>query len=203
MRPGRGMTGSGDASGSPVDPGSGGTPASGAASRPGRPAGQRESREARFERLYRESSGRVYGLCLRMCGDPALAEEIAQEAFVKAWEKLDTFRGEARITTWMHRLTVNVALNTLRGRKRRPATGEDPEVLERLGGGTEDGAPVDRIALERAVRQLPERARMVFALYDVEGYPQEEIAEMMGTSVGTVKSQLHRARQLLREELRA
>jgi RNA polymerase sigma factor (sigma-70 family) len=165
-------------------------------------AGSDEARRARFERLYDEMSGRVYGLCLRLTGDPALAEELAQEAFVRAWEKLGTFRGEARITTWMHRLTVNVVLNALRSRSRRRVRAEEPAALERLGGGTRDGSPVTRIALERAVARLPERARTVFVLYDVEGHPQEEVAEMMGTTVGTVKSQLHRARRLLREELR-
>jgi len=163
----------------------------------------RPDRRERFERLYAEASGRVYALCLRLTGWPDLAEELAQEAFVRAWEKLDTFRGEARITTWMHRLTVNVVHNALRRRSRWRDRPEEPETLEVLGGGVEPGSPVSRVALERAIAELPERARMVFVLYDVEGYPQEEIAEMMEITVGTVKSQLHRARRLLRGALSA
>jgi len=159
-------------------------------------------RRARFERLYNDNAGRVYALCLRLAGEPALAEELAQEAFVRAWEKLDTFRGESRFATWMHRLTVNVVYNAFRSRSRRPTRTEEPETLELLDGGVDASSPVLRIALDRAIGTLPDRARMVFVLYDVEGYPQEEIAEMMGTTVGTVKSQLHRARKLLREELR-
>jgi RNA polymerase sigma-70 factor (ECF subfamily) len=151
--------------------------------------------------MYRENAGRVYALCLRLAGEPALAEELAQEAFVRAWEKLDSFRGESRFATWMHRLTVNVVYNAFRSRSRRPSRSEEPGTLELLDGGEDPSPTVLRIALDRAIGTLPDRARMVFVLYDVEGYPQEEIAEMMGTTVGTVKSQLHRARKLLREEL--
>ncbi len=158
-------------------------------------------RRTRFERMYRENAGRVYALCLRLAGEPALAEELAQEAFVRAWEKLDSFRGESRFATWMHRLTVNVVYNAFRSRSRRPSRSEEPGTLELLDGGEDPSPTVLRIALDRAIGTLPDRARMVFVLYDVEGYPQEEIAEMMGTTVGTVKSQLHRARKLLREEL--
>jgi RNA polymerase sigma-70 factor (ECF subfamily) len=168
------------------------------------PAGRerhRTDRDARFESLYREAAERVYALCLRLTGEAELAEELAQEAFVRAWEKLDTFRGEARITTWMHRLTVNVVHNALRRRSRRPVRTVEPDVLEALGAGSRAASHVNRIALERAIAELPERARMVFVLYDIEGYPQEEIAEMMEITVGTVKSQLHRARRLLRGAL--
>ncbi|HKK27832.1 MAG TPA: sigma-70 family RNA polymerase sigma factor [Gemmatimonadota bacterium] len=180
---------------------SGPVPAGGTGPRLVRGDGERERRREAFERLYREASGRVYALCLRLTGRPELAEELAQEAFVRAWEKLDTFRGDARITTWMHRLTVNVVHDAMRRRSRRKDRPEEPEALERLGGEARAGSHVSRIALERAIAGLPDRARMVFVLFDVEGHPQEEIAEMMGITVGTVKSQLHRARRLLRGAL--
>ncbi len=151
-----------------------------------------------FESLYRSNVGRVYALCLRMSGDSERAERLTQDAFVTAWEKLSTFRGEAAFGSWLHRLTVNVVLQDRRSRLRRR------ERLERAATEAELPAtggigPGTRIDLERAIAGLPKRARLVFILHDVEGYRHEEIAEMLGTAVGTSKAQLHRARRLLRE----
>lgn len=153
-----------------------------------------------FERLYRDHVGRVFALALRMAGDRA-AEDLTQEVFIRAWEKLGTFRGDAQFGTWLHRLAVNLILSrreTMRKRDARHVASEG--VVERLRAPTRrsSGAALD---LEAAVQTLPDGARQVFVLYDVEGYGHEEIANRMGISVGTSKSQLHRARMLLRRHL--
>lgn len=155
-----------------------------------------------FESLYRAHIGRVYGLCLRMCGDPRQAEELAQDAFVRAWQKLDGFQGRSAFGTWMYRLTANVVLQhfrTTRRRSGREFSLEEAPGLEHPETGR--AAPGERLDLDRAVTQLPEGARIVFVLHDVEGYKHAEIAEMTGSAVGTCKAQLHRARRLLREML--
>jgi RNA polymerase sigma-70 factor, ECF subfamily len=156
--------------------------------------------ERAFDRLYEQHAGRVYGLCLRMSGDPAEAETLTQDVFVRVWTRLESFRGESAFGSWLYRLAVNVVLETRRSEARRAArdrlaAGPGPEPAARR-------APVDeRLDLERAIATLPRKARLVLLLHDVEGYPQAEIAEMTGIAVGTVKSQLHRARRLLRERL--
>lgn len=156
---------------------------------------------AAFEEIYRANVGRVYALCLRMTGDQSRAEELTQDAFVRAWEKLGTFRGESSITTWLHRLTVNLVRESWRSAERRENRKEN--AVEKLGLYEHEPRShyEDRMDLERAVARLPEKARMVFVLYDVEGFKHREVAEMMGTAVGTVKAQLHRARRLLRQEV--
>lgn len=150
-----------------------------------------------FERLYRSQVGRIYALAARMAGD-AQAEDLTQEIFIRAWERLATFRGQARFGTWLHRLAVNHVLTRMRSLKTwRARHVEGDEILEHLTAPRQ--APPGLAGdLEGAIRSLPERARAVFVLYDVEGYSHEEIARMMDTSVGTSKSQLHRARMLLR-----
>lgn len=154
-----------------------------------------------FEKLYQANSGRVYVLCLRMTGDPALAEELAQEAFVRAWQKLGSFRGASAFSTWMHRVTVNVVLghrrSTARRESRLQVVGED------FPGHTtaREAWPAEVIDLERAVASLPDGARTVFVLHDVEGYRHREISDLMGIAVGTSKAQLHRARKMLRKAL--
>ena len=153
-----------------------------------------------FESLYRAHVGRVFALCLRMSGDRERAEELTQDVFVRAWQKLDTFRGDAAFTTWLHRLTVNVVLQRQRTDKRRSARVEIRETLPEPAQRSSD-RPVDRVDLERAIATLPEGARAVFLLHDVHGYKHREIADMMGTAEGTAKAQLHRARKLLRKEL--
>ncbi len=150
-----------------------------------------------FEQLYRAHVGQVYGLCLRMTGQPAEAEDCAQEAFIQAWRKLAQFRGDAAFGTWLHRIAVNAVL--ARRRRMRP---EDP-----LDGKAEPGAagdnPADQQDLEAAVAALPEGARHVFVLLAVYGYSHAEAGEMLGIASGTCKAQLHRARRLLARRLSA
>ena len=156
-----------------------------------------------FETLYRRHRYRIYGLLWRLCGgDPSLAEDMLQEAFVRAWNKLDSFRGEARFSTWLHRLSANVALSDRRSRMRRLSRETELEgTVERLATGEKDVYADKRMDLEQAISRLPERARTVLILYDVEGYSHAEIAEIAGMAVGSSKAQLHRARKLVRKEL--
>lgn len=154
-----------------------------------------------FERLYRANVNRVYAVCVRMCGDRVRAEELVQDAFVRAWDRLPQFRGDAAFSTWLHRLTVNVVLEAQRSERRGRARTEGEDVLA-------DAAPLapgehhaDRMDLAVAIAALPPGARAVFALHDVEGYRHEEIAEMLDITSGGSKAQLHRARRLLREAL--
>jgi RNA polymerase sigma factor (sigma-70 family) len=155
-----------------------------------------------FERLYRRHCDKVFGLCVRLCqGDRAKAEQATQDAFVRAWEKLDSFRGDAQFGTWLHRITVNVVLGEHR-LLQRWTTFEDAEELgprEELAVQAVDaGLSQD---LERALARLPKGARTVLWLHDVEGYLHEEIATLTGIAVGTSKAQLHRARKLMKEHL--
>ena len=159
-----------------------------------------------FEQLYRRHFRRVYTLCLRMTGNPTQAEDLTQEAFVHLLNKVGSFRGESQFTTWLHRLTVNQVLMHFRKRGvRLEQTTEDGEAPAGAVPGTDDPRRVpviDRIALERAVAQLPPGYRTVFILHDVEGYEHTEIARMLGVAPGTSKSQLHKARMRLRSLMR-
>jgi len=163
-----------------------------------------------FEALYREHVGRVYALCLRLTSDAAQADELTQDAFVRAWERLASFRGESAFGSWLYRLTVNVVFLHFRAARRRslrvfttddPGALERPEEAESGGPGAGRGAGAGALDLERAVAGLPPGARQVFVLHDVEGYRHEEIARLTGVAVGTSKAQLFRARRLLREAL--
>jgi RNA polymerase sigma-70 factor (ECF subfamily) len=156
-----------------------------------------------FEKLYRSHCGRIYALCWRMCGgDVSLAEDMVQEAFVRAWNKLDLFRGESKFGTWLHRLAVNVVLSDRRIRVKRVGREQElGEAVERTLVGERDVFAGLRKDLEAAISGLPERARTVLVLYDIEGYQHQEIAEMTGMAVGSSKAQLHRARKLVREIL--
>lgn len=158
---------------------------------------------AAFEDLYREHHGRVYALSLRMLRDEEQAEEMTQEIFVQVYEKLGSFRGDSRFSTWLHRLATNAILNRLRKRKRRARHHDRLQDEKRYGQAIRRAFPETRMALEVAIAQLPPGAREVLLLHDVEGFRYREIAERMGTALGTVKSQLHRARALLREALSA
>ena len=151
-----------------------------------------------FESLYRAHSGAVFALCLRMVGDRARAEELAQEAFVRAWQRLESFRGDSAFTSWLHRLTVNVVLGDRRSQIRRQGR-EAP--LERSSTARRPAAVGAAVDLERAISALPPRARAVFVLFEIHGYRHPEVAEMLGISVGASKAQLSRARSLLREVL--
>lgn len=155
-----------------------------------------------FEQLYRENAPRVYALCLRMSADARRAEELTQDVFVRAWEKLGSFRGASAFSTWLHRLAVNEVLGHRRseGRRReRFVAVEDVGTYEQARAPTAGVA--ERMDLEAALAALPEAARAVFVLHDVEGYTHQEIAEATGRAEGTCKALLHRARRMLREKL--
>jgi RNA polymerase sigma-70 factor, ECF subfamily len=159
-----------------------------------------------FERVYRAHVDRVYSVCVRMTADRVMAEELTQDTFVRAWEKLALFRGESSFATWVHRLAVNVVLNARKAdsrlRRRVPVSTDEQEDET----GVEAPAPLsfapgEWMDIEQAIARLPTGARRVFVLHDVEGYRHEEIGEMLGITAGGSKAQLHRARMLLREAL--
>jgi len=155
-----------------------------------------------FEQLYRDNERKVFGLCFRLAAEPTLAEELTQDVFVRAWQKLSSFQGRSAFSSWLYPLAVNVALSERRTRRRRAGremATDDPAAFERP---EKPKAPDTGVDLERAVAHLPPGARAVFVLHDVEGYRHEEIASMTGMAEGTSKAQLHRARKLLRERLR-
>jgi RNA polymerase sigma-70 factor (ECF subfamily) len=154
-----------------------------------------------FEPLYRAHADRIYALCLRMSGDPTTAQELTQDVFVRCWERIGSFRGDSRFGTWLHRVAVNVVLEHTRTRNRREARVEPTDDPDLLGGGGKERHDDTRMDLEQAVGQLPPKARTVFILHDIEGYRHREIAEMTGSAPGTLRAQLHRARQLLMEAL--
>ena len=156
-----------------------------------------------FEQLYLSHCDRIYALCWRMCGgDKALAEDMQQDAFVRAWNKLHLFRGDSKFGTWLHRLTVNVILSDKRIRvKRLQREQELGESVERTMVGERDVSAGLRRDLEAAIAGLPERARTVLVLYDIEGYRHAEIARITGMAEGSSKAQLHRARKLVRKVL--
>ncbi|HEX6930038.1 MAG TPA: sigma-70 family RNA polymerase sigma factor [Gammaproteobacteria bacterium] len=154
-----------------------------------------------FEALYRRNSGRIHALCLRLAGDPSTAEECVQETFITAWQKLDGFRGDSAFSSWLYRIAVNTVMGSFRkqGRRERHVRPVEEGEWDRIQGpATDTGTGMD---LEAAISRLPEGARTVFVLHDVEGHRHEEIAELTGIAVGTSKAQLHRARRLLRERL--
>ena len=155
-----------------------------------------------FESLYRQHSGRVYALCLRLrAGDNADATELLQDVFVKAWRRLETFRGDSAFSSWLHRMAVNTMLENARSERRRTARVLSMEDTSRLPMAARSTGIDQRLEMEEAVASLPKGARLAFVLHDVEGYQHQAIAEQLGVSVGTVKAQLHRARRLLRERL--
>jgi len=151
-----------------------------------------------FERLYRRHVARIHSLVSRML-EPDQADEVTQDVFVRAWRKLGTFRGESAFGTWLHRVAVNLVLGRRKklGIRRERYHHDGESVLERSPGRTE--RPGIAVEFEAGLRRLPERAREVFLLHDVEGYKHREIAELLGVTTGTTKAQLHRARMLMRE----
>ena len=154
-----------------------------------------------FEALYRQNERRIYGLCLRMVADPHRAEDLTQEAFIRAWKKLGSFHGRSAFGTWLHRLTVNLVLGEIRARGRRIDFGVATEELRVVADPGPAPQPESSIDLERAIATLPVKARTVFVLHDVEGLRHREIADSLGIAVGTSKAHLHRARRILREAL--
>ena len=157
---------------------------------------------AAFEMIYSKYHRRTYGLCLRMTGSQTEAEDLTQEVFVQLFRKIGSFRGDSAFSTWLHRLTVNQVLMHFRRRSvKNERTSDDGEMPEQTVRGTADPGKmqvIDRIALKNAVAQLPNGYRNVFLLHDVEGFEHEEVARIVGISVGTSKSQLHKARLKLR-----
>jgi RNA polymerase sigma-70 factor (ECF subfamily) len=153
-----------------------------------------------YETLYRKHVRRIHALCLRMARDRSEADDLTQETFIRVWERLGSFRGESEFSTWLHRVAVNVVVAELRRR------GRWRERFAAQGATEVAVAPVTFAAggdldLERAIAGLSPQARLVFLLHDVEGWKHGEIAERTGLAVGTSKAHLHRARQVLREEL--
>ncbi|HYJ79396.1 MAG TPA: RNA polymerase sigma factor [Longimicrobiaceae bacterium] len=154
-----------------------------------------------FEELYRANYRRVYALTLRMTCDPERAEELTQDVFVRVWRNLGSFRGESAVSTWIHTVAVRTTLQHLRGESRREARILSTDDVSRYGAEARRAMPETRVDLERALARLPQGARTVLLLVDVEGYPYDEAAGMLGVTTGTVKSQLHRARRLMMEAL--
>ena len=159
-----------------------------------------------FEQLYYLHNRRVFSLCLRMLGNSNQAEDLTQEVFFQVYRKIGSFRGDSAFTTWLHRLTVNQVLMHFRKRgvklEHTSEEGDFTNVTETPLGSTRRVSLVDRLALEKAIGELPAGYRTVFLLHDVEGYEHEEIATMLKVSIGTSKSQLHKARMRLRELLK-
>lgn len=162
----------------------------------------RQGDSGAFEELYRTHAARLYSLVLRMTGSPQDAEDLLQDIFLHAHRKLDGFRGESTLGTWLYRLAVNQCLDFLRGRHSRMARATESYDEE---GALEPAAPapvvpvaISRVDLERAIARLPEGCRTAFVLHDVEGFAHHEVAEMLGVTEGTSKSQVHKARAKLR-----
>lgn len=159
-----------------------------------------------FEELYNRHHRRVYSLCLRMLQNPVEAEDLTQEVFIQLYRKIGSFRGDSAFTTWLHRMTVNQVLMHFRKRSVKfEKTTEEGETPVQMVSGTENPNKmriVDKIALDSAIEQLPPGYRSVFVLHDIEGYEHEEIAKLLSCSVGTSKSQLHKARLKLRRLLK-
>lgn len=154
-----------------------------------------------FERLYRRHAALVYSLARRMASEPE-AEELTQDVFVRTWQKLHTFRGEAQFSSWLYRLAVNVIYARQRRKSvRRGRFAADEGALERAAAGKRPRSLEIRMDFESAIQHLPDGAKEVFVLHDVEGYKHREIADMLEISEGTSKSQLHRARMILRHHL--
>lgn len=165
---------------------------------------------ASFEFLYRSYKRRIFSLCLRMTDDYSLAEDFTQEAFITAFRRIDTFRGDSAFATWLHRIAVNIVLMHVRQQKSRgpmasldeATTDDDLSMGERLGRDDRRlASSLDRVSLEAAINRLAPGYRIVLVLHDIEGYEHSEIAELMGCSIGNTKSQLHKARLRLRELL--
>ena len=163
----------------------------------------RQGDVAAFEGLYREHVGRVYGLCLRMTGEPQAAEDLTQDTFVSAWRSLPGYEGRSSLSTWLHRIAVNAVLAKRRspvGRNEVSLTDDSGEQMDFAAEpGMDEATPID---VERAIEALPAGARDIVVLHGIYGYSHEEAAAMLGVAVGTCKAQLHRARHLMRSSMR-
>jgi RNA polymerase sigma-70 factor, ECF subfamily len=162
-----------------------------------------------FAALFHAHKARIYSVCLRMTNNTAEAEDLTQDAFLQVFRKLSTFRGDSALSTWLYRIAVNTVLMRFRKKALRQISLDEPshqdsKPVRREYGSTDDRlvGSVDRIALARAIQELPDGYRTIFLLHEVEGYEHQEIAEMLNCSVGNSKSQLHKARLRIRELLR-
>lgn len=153
--------------------------------------------KAAFQQLYLLHYKRVFALCLRMTADSSQAEDACQEVFVQVWQKLDNFRGDSRFSTWLHSVASHVVISQM-----RKQASWWKRLIPQQEGTPEPGTQMSELSdLDKLILQLPERARVVFVLFAVEGYRHEEIAQMLNMAVGTSKAQYHRARTLLKEWL--
>ena len=159
-----------------------------------------------FEEIYQRHHRRVYSICLRMLQNANEAEDLTQDVFIQLYRKIGSFRGDSAFTTWLHRMTVNQVLMHFRKRnvkyEKVTEEGETPDQIVKGTSDPERMRVVDKIALEHAIDQLPNGYKNVFVLHDVEGFEHEEVARILGCSVGTSKSQLHKARLKLRKLLK-
>ncbi len=160
-----------------------------------------EGDRSAFEQLYRSNVDHIYAVCLRIVADVPRAEELTQQAFIRAWEMLGSFRGESAIGSWLHRIAVNTVLADYRAQRRRSAHVEVSDNLDALDDSGDCPSPDTALDLEQAIALLPQKARAILVLHDIEGYQHEEIAIMLDIAPGTSKSQLHRAHKLLKERL--
>lgn len=157
--------------------------------------------QAAFKEIYQQHYRRIYALCWRMLADKDSAEDVCQEVFVQLWQKITNFRGESKFSTWLHSVATNIVIGYLRKQKnwlQRIFSIENHE-MDDATVENDDHAELD--ILDQKIQLLPERARLVFVLFAVEGYRHEEIAKMLNMAVGSSKSQYHRAKQLLKESL--
>ncbi|MGH7655272.1 MAG: RNA polymerase sigma factor [Gemmatimonadaceae bacterium] len=153
---------------------------------------------AAFEMLYKAHAPAIYALCRRMAGDEREAREFTQDAFVRAWERLTTFRGQSAFATWLHRLAVNTVLEQVRSARREDGRFSDADVdLLSEAGGAFDARADARMDLDAALARLPRGARVAFVLHDIEGYSHDEVAALTGTAPGTARAQAWRARNAL------
>jgi RNA polymerase sigma-70 factor, ECF subfamily len=161
---------------------------------------------AAFEQIYQRHHRRVYSICLRMLQSPSEAEDLTQDVFIQLYRKIGSFRGDSAFTTWLHRMTVNQVLMHFRKRTVKfEKTTEEGDTPVQIVAGTANPFKmpiVDKIALDNAIAQLPAGYKNVFVLHDIEGFEHEEVAKILGCSVGTSKSQLHKARLKLRKLLK-
>lgn len=155
---------------------------------------------AAFEALYRMHVDKIYGLCLRMTGNVAEAEDCVQDAFIQAWTKLDKFRGDSAFGTWLHRVAVNTVLGRMRKSKRENDRIQAVSDVAPAPASIGDSGNIED--LEKAMNQLPRGARHVFVLHAVYGYSHDETGDMLGIAAGTSKAQLHRAKRLLVQQLK-
>ncbi len=160
-----------------------------------------EGDERAFEELYRSNVGRVHAVCYRMSGNASRAEELTQDVFVRAWNKLASFRGDSAFFSWLYPLAVNLIFSERRVTVREEARFTASEDLEGFEPAAHVGAAGLKVDLETAIGNLPDGARRIFVLHDVEGFKHDEIANLTGLAVGTSKAQLHRARRMLQEAL--